>query len=112
MREGELPRMYNISTRAPVLLWRVLEQRELLSFLPKSVAEPFLTAGVLAEIPLPKVARMPAIGFAARVEPEASAAVSLMAFLRERFKEERRAAGGRNASGSLQGEPKRKAGPG
>lgn len=95
MREGELPPLYNISSRTPLLLWRLLDQRELLSFMPKSVAEPFLQSGLLVEIPLPKAASMPAIGFVARKETQPGAAVTLIEFLRKRFRSTSRPAGSR-----------------
>lgn len=85
LRGGELPPMYNISSRAPLLLWQVLDQRDLLSFVPKSVAEPFLKARLLVEIPLPETSSMPGIGFALRTELQDGAAAALADFLRKRF---------------------------
>jgi DNA-binding transcriptional LysR family regulator len=85
LRDGELPPMYNISSRAPLLVWQVLGQRDLLSFMPKSVAEPFLKAGLLVEISMPQTGSVPEIGFAIRAELQDGATAALAEFLRKRF---------------------------
>ncbi|SDZ70816.1 DNA-binding transcriptional regulator, LysR family [Variovorax sp. YR266] len=90
LRDGKLPPMYNISTRAPVLMWRLLDQRNLLSFMPKSVADPFLRSGLLAEVRLPQTASMPGIGLVVKAEVSDSASAALAGFLRKRFAGDRR----------------------
>lgn len=92
LREGKLPPMYNISTRAPVLMWRLLDQRNLLSFMPRSVADPFLKSGLMIEIPMLKIAPMPAIGFVVRTGALDGAAAVLADFLRKHFASAHRAA--------------------
>jgi DNA-binding transcriptional LysR family regulator len=79
-------------------MWRLLEQRNLLSFMPKSVAQPFLQAGLLTEIALPRNIPIASIGMVARSDAQENAAAVLADFLRKRFAKQARDAGPRHSA--------------
>jgi DNA-binding transcriptional LysR family regulator len=72
-----------VTSRSPMLMWSMLQQRKLLALVPFNVAKQFLDAGLLAEVQVPWSLELPPLGAVVRQHERvgASPAARLLAHL-------------------------------
>ena len=82
------PPMRRISTRAPALLWAMLQHERLLAIVPESIVRQLIDAGQLVVIDLDRTLPFAPIGIMVPVENLGAAAHKLHRFLREFSRQE------------------------